>query len=82
MDEQTLNAIADFKFEEDMRRAEERALSPGFMERDSDGRLILTYEEKQFWARFYSSDLTLHEARLPCPRRFPLGPVDALQWRA
>jgi hypothetical protein len=55
MDERTLNAIAEWELQEDMRRAEERAVSLGLLERDSDGTLTITGEgERHFWAWFHS----------------------------
>jgi len=60
MDEQTLNAIAHRELQEDMRRAEERAVFIGLLERDSDGTLTITDEgENHFWAWLHSQP-TLH----------------------
>jgi hypothetical protein len=60
MDERTLNAIAEWELQEDMRRAEERAVSLGLLERDSDGTLAITHEgEKHFW-EWLNSQLILH----------------------
>jgi hypothetical protein len=60
MDEQTLNTIAEWELQEDMRRAEERAVFLGHLERDSDGTLTITAEgEDHFWAWLHSQP-TLH----------------------
>jgi hypothetical protein len=60
MDDQTLNIIAEWELQEDMRRAEERAVFIGLLERESDGTLTITDEgENQFWAWLHSQP-TLH----------------------
>ncbi len=60
MDERTLNAIAEWELQEDMRRAEDRAVSLGLIERDIDGAIAMTHEgEKQFLAWLHS-ETTLH----------------------
>lgn len=60
MDEQTLNTIAEWELQEDIRRAEERAVFLGHLERDSDGTLTITDEgENHCWAWLHSQP-TLH----------------------
>jgi len=55
MDEQTLNTIVEWELQEDMRRAEERAVSLGLLERDSEGTLTITDEgQNHFWAWLHS----------------------------
>jgi len=55
MDEQTFNKIVEWELQEDMRRAEECAVSLGLLERDSDGTLTITDEgQNQFWAWLHS----------------------------
>lgn len=44
MDEQTLQAIAEWGLEEDMRRAEERGVCLALLERDCGGTLSITDE--------------------------------------
>jgi hypothetical protein len=60
MDEQTLNAIAQQELEQDIRRAEERAVFLGFLERDSNGTLILTDEGEDYFLAWLFSQPTLH----------------------
>lgn len=51
MDEQTLNIIAEWELQEDMRLAEVRAMSLGLLEPDSEGTLTITNEgQNHFWA--------------------------------
>lgn len=61
MDEQTLNVIAEWELRQDLRRAEDRAVSLGLLERDSDNTLTISTEgENHFWAWLHSPDHTLH----------------------
>ena len=60
MDEQTFNKIVEWELQEDMRRAEERAVSLGLLERDRDGTLTITDEgQNHFWA-WLNSQPTRH----------------------
>ena len=59
MDEQTFNTIAEWNFQ-NMRRAEERAVFLGHLERDSDGTVIITEEGKNHFRTWLHSQPTLH----------------------
>jgi len=56
MDKQTLNTIAEWELQEDIRRAEERAVKLGFM--DSNG--ILTAEGEEYFFEWLFAQRTLH----------------------
>jgi hypothetical protein len=60
MDEQTFNAIVEFELQEDMRRAEERAVFLGHFERNSDGTLTLTDKGETYVLELVFSQRTLH----------------------
>jgi hypothetical protein len=60
MDEQTLNTIAEWELQEDMRRAEERAVLLGHLERDSDGTLTITDEGQDHFGAWLHSQPTRH----------------------
>jgi hypothetical protein len=60
MDERTLNIIAEWELQEDMRRAEERAVSLGLLERDSDGTFTVTGEGERYFLEWLHSQSTLH----------------------
>ncbi len=60
MDEQTLNAIAEYELAQDMRRAEEQAVRLGLMERGPNGRLILTDEGEDYFLERVFPKPTLH----------------------
>jgi len=51
MDERQLNIIAEWELQEDIRGAEQRGVSLGLFDRNSDGTVTITLEgERQFWA--------------------------------
>jgi len=51
MDERQLNIIAEWELQEDIRIAEQRGVSLGLFDRDSNGTVTITLEgERQFWA--------------------------------
>lgn len=60
MHEQTLNAVAEWELQEDMRRAEDRAVLLGLLERDSNGSLSITDEGKNHFWVWLPSQPTLH----------------------
>ena len=60
MDEQTLNAIAHRELQEDIRRAEQRAVFLGLLERDSDGTLTITDEGENYFLEWLFSQPTQH----------------------
>jgi len=60
MDEQTFNAIVEFELQEDMRRAEERAVFLGHLERDIDGTVTITDEGEHYFLEWLFSQPTLH----------------------
>jgi hypothetical protein len=60
MNKQTLNAIAEWELQEDMRRAEERAVSLGFLERDTDGTVTVTEDGEDYLYEWILSQPTIH----------------------
>ena len=60
MDEETLNAIAEYELAQDMRRAEEQAVRLGHMERGPNGRLILTDAGEDYFLERVLPQPTLH----------------------
>jgi hypothetical protein len=60
MDEQTLNAIAEWELQEDMRRAEERAVFLGHLERNATATLTITDEGETYFLEWLFSQPTLH----------------------
>lgn len=60
MDEQTLQTITEWELQEDIRRAEKRAVSLGLLERDRDGTLSITDEGERYAIDFLLSEYTLH----------------------
>ncbi len=60
MNKQTLNAIAEWELQEDMRRAEERAVSLGFLERDTDGTVTVTEDGEDYLYEWILAQPTIH----------------------
>ena len=61
MTDEQLNAIAEFELQEDLRQAQNHAVSLGLLERDEDGTVTITLEgERQFWTWVHSPQNTAH----------------------
>ncbi len=60
MDEQIFNKIVEWELQEDMRRAEERAVSLGLLERDSDGTVTITDKGEDYFMEWVLLQPTIH----------------------
>jgi hypothetical protein len=60
MDEQTLNTIAEWELQEDMHRAQQKAVQLGLLKRNPDGSVTITDEGEDYFFEWVLSQPTIH----------------------